>query len=307
MRLTGSLLAVALLAGVGVAACSATATAAVDGGVGPGGTITVGASDGGSSSGAPGGSTGAGVGSPGASPWLCIDTALTLNDGPGFAPGGPTPGGWYSVTCTNQLTGASTTETEWIPDASSTATPGVDPYAVARQAENSLKLPSPSMSFNPSTVSVVNLPTWLWIDDDIWHPYPVTASVGPVSATAVATPTSVTWLTGDGAVVLCAGPGTAFDPSKPAARQSTQCDHTYSVSSSGQTSPDGNPNDGAFDVTATIHWSVSWSANGAAGGGELPALSTSALATVRVEQVESVNSDPAEAFGINSPAIASLR
>jgi hypothetical protein len=284
---------VASLAAAGVLALPRSAPAAVDGSD-AGGSVTVGASDGGSTNGAPGGSTGDGAGGAG-SPWLCVSTSLTLNDGPGFAPGGPTPGGWYSVTCTDQSTGATTTQTEWIANGSPTVTAGVDPSAVARRAENSLRLPTPVTNFNPSVLSVVNLATWLWIDADIWHPYSVTASVGSVSATAVATPSFVTWSTGDGGVVTCDGPGTPFDPAQTAAQQSTQCSHTYTVSSAGQPSPDVNGNDDAFVVVATIHWSVSWSATGDVGGGALPSLSTSTSSTVRVEQVESVNSGPTDA------------
>ena len=122
---------------------------------------------------------------------------------------------------------------------------------------------------HPSAVSIVNLPTWLWIDAGMWHSYSVTASVGPVSATAVATPSEVTWSMGDGSVVLCDGPGTPYDPTV-APGQWTRCAHAYAVSSAGQPSPDGNANDGAFGVRATIDWSVSWSVTGAVGGGSLP-------------------------------------
>jgi hypothetical protein len=274
-----------------------TAQAAVAGNDGPSGTVTVGASNGGSIGGAPGDSIGGeGGGGQGGSPWLCTYTTLTLNDEGGIAPGGPTPGSWYSVTCTDLLTGASTTETEWIPDQSATDTPAVNPYSVARQAENSLRLPSPNSYFNPSDLSVVNLATWLWINADIWHPYSVTASVGSVSATAVATPSSVTWSMGDGGMITCYGPGTPFDSTQPSSPQSTQCAYTYAISSAGQPSPDGDPNDDAFHVVTTINWSVSWSVQGAVGGGGLPALSTSTSTFVRVEQVESINSEASDAL-----------
>ena len=117
---------------------------------------------------------------------------------------------------------------------------------MALEAENSLRLPSPTGYFNPSGVSVVNLSTWFWIDAGLWHPYSVTATVGSVSATAVATPIAVTWSTGDGGVTTCDGPGIPFEPEQPLSQQSTYCSHTYTTSSSGQPSPDGNPNDGAF-------------------------------------------------------------
>jgi hypothetical protein len=279
---------------VGLAAVSAVPVAAqaaqARSGDHGGRTITVGASRSGSGGGGPGGATGGGGAGQAQNPWLCVDTKLVLNDEGGFAAGGPTPGSWYSVTCINQVTGASTTATEWIPDQAAASTPAVNPYVLALQAENSLRLPSPTVHFNPADFSVVNLATWLWIGRGIWHPYAVTATVGTVSATAVAKPESVTWVMGDGGVETCGGPGTPFDPAGPP-NQSTNCLHTYSTSSMGQSSPDGNPNDGAYPVVATVQWSVTWSAVGAQGGGALPPLSTSTSTSVRVEQVQSVNSE----------------
>jgi hypothetical protein len=270
------------------------AGAAASGTDSTGGSVTVTVSGSGTEGGEPGGSSGSGSsGDQGPSPWVCVSTLLTLNDEGGFAPGGPTPGSWYSVTCTNESTGASTTQTEWIPDqsptATATATPAVDPYAVALQAEDSLRLPDPAVHLDPQGTSVVNLPTWLWIDADVWHPYAVTASVGTVSATAVATPISVTWTMGDGGSVSCDGPGTPYDPAVPSSQQSTPCQYAYAVSSFGQPSPDGNPDDDSFAVVASINWSVTWSVAGGVGGGTLPTLSTTSSTPVRVEQVESVD------------------
>ncbi len=284
------------------------ASASASGTEGPGGTVSVGASDGGSSAGGPGtsgaggipgttrGGSGPGSGAGGGSPWACTSTSLLLNDLGGFAPGGPTPGGWFSVTCVNPRNGASTTQTEWIPSAAPSlpsappGAPGVDPRVVALQAENSLRLPAPDLHFNPPSSSVVNLPTWLWIDASIWHPLSVTATAGSVSATAVATPTSVTWQTGDGGQVVCRGPGRPFDFAVPAQDQETGCQHTYQASSIGQPSSNGDPDDAAYRVRATVTWSVSWAAVGASGQGVLPPLTTAAEAAVRVVQVESVNS-----------------
>ena len=268
------------------------ALAGVTGTDGPGGTVSVGASDGGSSPGGPAGEAGGGGGgaTSGGSEWVCVSTSLVLNDEGGFAPGGPTPGGWYSVTCIDDVTGASTTRTEWVPDQAVATAPAVDPRQVALQAENSLDLPMPSLLFNPSGPSVVNLPTWLWIEPSVWHQYSVTASAGTVSATALATPESVTWQMGDGDVVVCIGPGEPFEVGLPVAAQHTACSFTYRISSLGQPSPDSNPNDAAYTVRATITWNVSWTAQGAPGQGTLPPLATSAESSLRVVQVESVNS-----------------
>ena len=273
------------------------ASGSITGSDGPGATVTVGASDGGTSTGPSAGPAAGdqgngpngGTSGPGANPWLCTYTQLVLNDIGGFAPGGPTPGSWYTVTCANRITGANTTQTEWIAYQSAAGPPPVDPRALALQAENSLQLPAPVVHLNPSGASIVNLPTWLWIDASIWHSQSVSASAGPVSATAVATPVSVSWSMGDGGGLNCDGPGTPFLPAQPVSGQSTGCAYTFARTSAGEPSSDGNPNDGAFDVTATVTWSVSWTAQGAAGGGTLPTLFTSTSTPVRVEQVESID------------------
>lgn len=161
---------------------------------------------------------------------------------------------------------------------------------VGAQAADAIALPDPSISVNPALFSVVNLPTWLSIDPDLWHPYQATVTAGGVTATATATPIDVTWTMGDGGETVCDGPGTAYDPRLPAQDQSSSCTYTYGRSSAGEPSVTGNPDDGAFSVTAAVHWSVVWVADGAPGGGALAPLSTSSTIDVRVEQVESIGS-----------------
>jgi hypothetical protein len=272
---------------------------------GSGGTIAVGAGSGGTSGGTTGvGGTTARPGSPGrgggqkSSAPVCTYTILLLNDEGGFAPGGPTPGSWYSVICIDPTTGAQNIQTEWIPDQAAAGAPPVDPHSLALEALNSLVLPSPVSQFDPAGASVVNLPTWLWIDNTLWHPLSVSATAGPVSATAVATPESVTWSMGDGAVVTCEGPGQPFGTVQPNAQPSSRCQYTYRTSSAGQSSPDGDSDQGAYPVRATVAWAVSWSAQGAAGGGALPTMYTSTLSRVRVVQVESIYSEGGQALDV---------
>ena len=246
-----------------------------------------GGGSGGSGGGGSGGpSTGGGTG--GGSPWTCTYTDLALNNDGGFPPGGPLPGGWFSVTCVDITTGGQVTQTVWITN-SAAAAPPIDPRVLALQAENAITLPGPVVHLNPSGSSVVGLSTWLWVDSSVWHEYSVTATAGPVSATAVARPVGVTWSTGDGQAVTCGGPGVVYDPLVPSAWQSTYCSHTYARTSIGQPTPDGDPDHGRFTVGATIEWAVTWTALGAAGGGPLPTLYTSTAAPLRVVQIESLN------------------
>jgi hypothetical protein len=173
-----------------------------------------------------------------------------------------------------------------IPPASGGAP--VTARALALQASDSLTLPSPVVDINPPSFSVVNLSSWLWINGQIWHSFSATATAGGLIVTAVATPETVSWTMGDGHTVVCNGPGTPYQPTISFSAQTTDCSYTYTSSSAGQPSADGDPNDGAFRVTAMISWTISWTVTGGAGGGTLPALHTSSTVPVRVEQVESV-------------------
>jgi hypothetical protein len=134
------LVAATVVLGAGTVLRPPVAGAGVAGSDGPGGTVSVGASGSGSQPGWPGSGAegeGAGIGST-ASPWVCTDTPLTLND-ESQPPGGPLPGGWFSITCVNLATGSMETTTEWITQAAGQqAAPGVDPRLLAIEAERSL-------------------------------------------------------------------------------------------------------------------------------------------------------------------------
>jgi hypothetical protein len=278
----------ALIVAIGLVVWSAVAYAGDATGSDGGNNATVGVVSTSSSPGTSATASTAPDGSGGGSGPTCTYTPVELAESAGFslAPGGPTPGAWFLVSC-----GQGPEEVEWVPtgpDAPTAAVGNVvSPGAAAVRAAASLVLPSPSIELNPAAFSVVNLATWLAINPAGWRPYQATATVAGVTATAVATPEEVTWTMGDGSQVECDGPGTPFSPDL-AAPQSTSCSYTYTRSSAGQPSVDGDPNDGAFAVTATVTWKVTWTAVGAVGGGTLPALHTASTEAVRVEQVESI-------------------
>ncbi|MHB8328477.1 MAG: hypothetical protein ACYDD6_02415 [Acidimicrobiales bacterium] len=221
----------------------------------------------------------------------CTYTLLTTEGIPGLGVGGSSPGQWYIVSCPVGNPGFEGSGLIWVPDTTGYSAPGttIDPMAMAEQAASSIALPVPTIELNPASFSIVNLATWLAIDPSIWHSYSATASAGALSATAVVAPESVTWTMGDGTSLICDGPGIAYRTDLPASAQQTYCSYTYRRSSIGQPSADGNPNDGAFPVMATVTWAVSWSATGVSGGGSLPPLQTSSTTRVRVEQVQSVD------------------
>jgi hypothetical protein len=283
----------AVVVAVALAASSAAAYTGNATGSDGGNTATVGVSSSSSSPGHSGGvapqSSGRGIGPS------CTYVPVELAASAGFdlSPGGPKPGNWFLVKCAGS---AGVEEVQWIPTGAST--PAVAPANAsgpgdaAAQAAASIHLESPSIQVNPAEFSLVNLPTWLALDPDEWHADQASATVGGITATAVATPETVSWSMGDGGEENCVGPGAEFDPNLAASVQSTSCSYTYRRSSSGEPSSDGNPNDGAFAVTATVMWRVTWTAVGAPGGGALPPLHTRSTTAIRVEQVESVGVAP---------------
>lgn len=113
-----------------------------------------------------------------------------------------------------------------------------------------------------------------------WRPVSVTASLGPVWATATARPTALTFDAGDPNGVGSAscggdGPVAGYVPEAPGA-----CSYTFTNASS------TSPYDGYhFLTTLTIDWSISWTSSTGAGGA-LDPYSTSATAPLAVAEVK---------------------
>jgi hypothetical protein len=253
-----------------------------------GSSVSVGASSSSSSPGSSGSHPAPGGAGGSTSP--CRYIPLPAADATTFSPGGPTPGGWFFVVCQGKTLTIFTGVLTWIPSFSAPALPPtvIAARTLALQARDSLTLPSPVIGLDPAPFSVVRLDTWFWVAPGLWHSFRATATAGGVTATATAEPEAVDWSTGDGHHVVCDGPGVAYRPTIPASDQATYCSYTYSESSAGQATENGDPNAAAFTLVATIEWSVTWTSTGAPGGGALPPLFTSSSVPVRVEQVESV-------------------
>ena len=188
-----------------------------------------------------------------------------------------------------------------VPDPPSGALPPV----IAR-AYDSVRLPPVVIHSSPDAVgpiadaSIVNFPTWFWIDKSYWHTVVATASAGGFVATVWATPISVTWraswdLTSpaqdpEGGVdlqptaldLVCHGPGTPYSSEAQPTASSPDCGTTFTESTFGTTTP----------LTATVEWQVTWALSSPAGvvGGEgsFPALEQTLSRPLRVVQIESV-------------------
>jgi hypothetical protein len=201
---------------------------------------------------------------------------------------GPTPGqsgAWYVWTCTTAgVADGLVHPPMWIPNGQQP--PGApalpSPVQIAQIARSQLRLPTPTIATNPAGEQLVTVPTWLWLAGG-WATMSATASVPGVTVTAVATPTSVTWSMGDGSAVTCTGAGTPFPAGGNPMAASPTCGYTYRMSSAGQ------PNQ-TFAVTATVHWSVTWS--GAGQAGVFPDMTTQAAAAFPVAEAQALNTGP---------------
>jgi hypothetical protein len=185
-------------------------------------------------------------------------------------------GTWYEKTCYG-TDGAATTGfggPVWL-----NTPPAVSPAILAQQARSMLTLPAVTIRVNPSGDQLVGLPTWLSLDPASWHPQSATASVPGVSVTATATPTQAVWSMGNGESVVCHGPGTPWRPGTDPAASSPDCGYRYLHSSAGASG-------GAFPVTVTITWQVTWA--GAGQGGTIAGLTTAGAVQVRVAESQTV-------------------
>jgi len=216
-------------------------------------------------------------------------TGVTLGSGGGGAPTGcnGTPNKQFGcIPAGCQLTVQTVACPIGIPGPAAPGAPAPalpTPGVLAQFAVRYLVLPSPVIRSSPAPgdLQLTRLPVWLWVSQAIWAPRSRTASVPGESVTATATPVTATWRTGDGATVTCRGPGIPYSSRYAPSSRSPDCGHTYTSSSAGQPG-------GAYHVTVTITWDITWVGTGGTGG-VLPPLNTVAAATFRVAESQAVN------------------
>ncbi|HET7486519.1 MAG TPA: hypothetical protein VFJ85_01225 [Acidimicrobiales bacterium] len=129
---------------------------------------------------------------------------------------------------------------------------------VARNVGQRTPLPVPGIRTSPPTGAdqLVNLPTWMWLEN--WAPASATATEGGLTVTVTATPKRVVWRMGAGDPVVC-GAGRAWNPALREEQQSSDCTFTYRASSANQP-------DLMYRASATMVFDISWSAtNGESG------------------------------------------
>lgn len=159
--------------------------------------------------------------------------------------------------------------------------PTVSPAELALTKWAQLPIPAPTVRTAPPRRSggLVGLPEWFWVTN--WRPLSGRVSARSVWAEVTARLQSMTIAPGPGEpVVRCSGPGTAYDKSRPAASQRTDCSYTFTRSSLGEPG-------GAYRVRVTVVWGGTWRGSDGSGGA-LPPLSRSTTFRLRVAEAQAL-------------------
>lgn len=156
--------------------------------------------------------------------------------------------------------------------------PRPDAQAVAQREVAKLRMQPITPGTTPLNdgVSLVGLPTWLWVEDAsnaTTGPITRTARVPGLSLTMTARMDSISWSMGNGETVQCDGPGTPWSPAMGTG-ESPDCGYRYETQ-------------GKYEVTATAHWSVRWRASTGESGVIDRDLSSST--TIRVGEAQVIN------------------
>jgi hypothetical protein len=126
---------------------------------------------------------------------------------------------------------------------------------------------------------LVGLPEWFWVTN--WHPLNGRVSARGVWVEVTARPQSMAVDPGSSEpAVRCSGRGTAYDKTRPAASQRTNCSYTFSRSSLHEPGH-------AYRVRVTVTWGGTWRGSDGSGG-VLPPLNRSTAFRLRVAEAQAL-------------------
>jgi enoyl reductase len=164
----------------------------------------------------------------------------------------------------------------------------VTPELLAQLAYARMKVPSTTVSLNPTGIQTVNLATWVWLDKTVIHPVSVTASVDVLNvwATTTATPMALHIDPGtqDANVYPASGDcpintdGSIGTPYNGDVNATPPCGLTYRRSTDAT---------GSYQLKATVTWKISWQGSGGTGG-DLPNGTFATSTPVTVQEIQTV-------------------
>ena len=192
-----------------------------------------------------------------------------------FPPAAMYPGGTWAM----RFCGSAPDQIVYVPGN------GVGPSLALLEDIATLAVAPPEIHMSPDEdgEQLVNLETWLWVDDAPWEP--VTVTNGDMAGLVIeltARPEHVTWDMGDGTAPFRCDRGTPYDPAKPDDAQEPTCSHTYRKSSA-------RANGGAFTVRATVRWTATYTVNDQAGTMDIPAVDKTSTFRVVVDERQALN------------------
>lgn len=187
--------------------------------------------------------------------------------------------GTLQADCTSAATGVSFVGGQFV----YTIAAPVPPEVLRDRAAARLNPPTPTLGSSPplgERPAIVHFATWLWVTDP-WEAQTETESAGLVTVDVIARPDRITWVFGDGGVVVCAGPGIEWSPAVTEA--GTYCSHTFGTSSTGQPGA-------AYSATATVTWVFSWAINGV-DQGDFGSFDATTNFDIQVGEIQSIETN----------------
>jgi hypothetical protein len=233
-----------------------------------------------------GGGSGSG-GSGGTSACTYVPASPAVIQAAGVGP--PNPGyQWDIMTCPGQNPGPGGSPGQLVQVSIAGGVPAVTPFQLMQIAVGELYVPTLTPVTAPPRGhdGLVGLPEWFWVRHAQWHTSTITVTAGPVWATAIATPKTLSFDPGGGlGVMSCTGPGLVYNKTLAASRQHTHCSYTYTRSSDSQTRH-------SYAVSLGVVWTISWTGSGGTGGVITNGYITQTPFGVRVAQAEAVVTTP---------------
>jgi hypothetical protein len=181
----------------------------------------------------------------------------------------PKDGAWYEEKCSN-----GSRKIVWIKNQNA---PAASPELLARRAYKRIPIAAPKVLTAPprGRDGLVGLPHWFFLAEGQWVAKSKRLRIGSVWGEATARPQRMTIEAGDGRSLVCHGPGTAYDPARPAEYQRSTCSYRFQ-----------QPADARL-VTVSVTWGGTWRGSGGAGGA-LPPITRSVTFPVRVVEAQAL-------------------
>ncbi|MEV0623974.1 hypothetical protein AB0I81_62415 [Nonomuraea sp. NPDC050404] len=181
----------------------------------------------------------------------------------------PKDGAWYEVKCSN-----GSRKIVWIDNKRA---PAVNAEQLAQRAYKRIPITPPQVLTAPprGREGLVGLPHWFYLAKEQWAAKSNRVRTGAVWAEATARPQRMTVNTGEGHTFTCDGPGTAYDPGRPATRQGSTCSYRFRYPTN------------ARRVTVSVTWSGTWHGSGGTGGA-LPPITRSVTFPVRIVEAQAL-------------------